>query len=204
MTQVNLLPREVRTRRRVHRVTAAAVGAVGAVVVLLLAVFVLQSTRLHQVDTQLGAAQSLNSGLQTKVAQLQKFEDLKNNVAARQAIVDGLLHQQVLWSQVLQDMSAAMPGGVFLTNMTGSLTGATDATATVGATGAVVGNITLQGTALDYPDLTALLRRLERVDGWVNPWVSQATRAILDDQRVVQFTATVDLGTAATVNGRAK
>ena len=53
MTQVNLLPRDVRTRRQVRRVTAAAVGAVGAVVILLLAVFVLQSTRLHQVDGQL-------------------------------------------------------------------------------------------------------------------------------------------------------
>ncbi|HEX9313214.1 MAG TPA: PilN domain-containing protein, partial [Actinomycetota bacterium] len=154
------------------------------------------------VDTQLGAAQSLNSGLQTKVAQLQKFEDLKNNVAARQAMVDGLLHQQVLWSQVLQDMSAAMPDGAFLTSMTGTLEPSTDAAATVGAPAALVGNISVQGTALDYPDLTALLRRLERVDGWVNPWVSQATRAILDGQRVVQFTATVDLGPAATVNGR--
>src|SRR6266516_587532 len=204
MTQVNLLPREVRTRRRVRRVTAAAVGAVGAVVVLLLAVFVLQSTRLHKVDSQLGAAQSLNSGLQGKVAQLQKFEDLKKNVAARQAIVDGLLHQQVLWSQVLQDMSAAMPGGVFVTTLTGTLQAGADATGTVGATGAVVGNISLQGTALDYPDLTALLRRLERIDGWVNPWVSQATRAILDGQRVVQFTATVDQSPDATVDGRAK
>src|SRR6266540_3957848 len=148
MTQVNLLPREVRTRRRVRRVTAAAVGAVAA--------------------------------------------------------VDVLLHQQVLWSQVLQDMSATMPDGAFLTSLTGSLQGATDASGTAGATGAVVANLSLQGTALDYPDLTALLRRLERVDGWVNPWVSQATRAILDGQRVVQFTATVDLSPDATVNGRAK
>ena|ERR1041385_2547237 len=201
MTQVNLLPREVRTRRRVRRVTAAAVGAVGAVVVLLLVVFVLQSTRLHQVDGQLGAAQSLNSGLQSKVAQLQKYEDLKNNVAARQAIVDGLLHQQVLWSQVLTDMSTVMPDGVFLTSLTGSLQAATG---TVGTAGALVGNISLQGTALDYPDLTSLLRRLQGVDGWVNPWVSQATRSVLDDQRVVQFTATVDLSPDAAVNGRAK
>ncbi len=101
-------------------------------------------------------------------------------------------------------MSATLPDGAFLPSLTGSLQGATAASGTAGATGAVVGNISLQGTALDYPDLTALLRRLERIDGWVNPWVSQATRAILDGQRVVQFTATVDLSPDATVDGRAK
>jgi Tfp pilus assembly protein PilN len=196
VTQVNLLPADVKNRQRVRRITMAAVGGVCAVIVVLLAVFVLQSSRLGEVNQQLGAEQLLNSGLKGKIAQLTKFEDLRKSVTARQALVDGLLSQQILWSDTLTDLSSAMPSGVWITSMNGSLS--------AGGQGGLVGSIALDGTALGFKDVASFLARLEQVKGWENAWVSSASRLEVEGQDAVSFSATIDLSTVATVSGRAK
>jgi Tfp pilus assembly protein PilN len=203
MTQVNLLPVAVRNRQRVRRVTMAAIGAVLAVMVVLSAVFVLQSARLGQEDRQLAAVQALNTGLRGKIARLQTYDQLKRSVVARQAIVDGLLNEQVLWSQVLENVSTGMSDGIGLTSLTASLNapgGTTGSTTPIDSS--LVGQITLQGNALDFHRLSAWLTRLEQVDGWANPWVSTATRGDLNGTSIVQFAGSIDLTTGATVNGR--
>ena len=196
MTEVNLLPAEVKNRQRKRRVTTAAVGGVCAVIVILLAVFVLQSSRLGEVNQQLAAEQLIIGGLRGKVAQLTKFEALSQSVATRQVIVDQLLHEQILWSDALIDLSSAMPAGVWLTSVNGTLGEA-------GQPG-LVGSVAIEGTALGFKDVASFLTQLERVKCWVNSWVSSASRAEVEGQDAVQFTASIDLSTAATVNGRAK
>ena len=200
MTQVNLLPPEVKSRQRVRRLTLAMVGAVVAAIVLLFGVFAVQSARLHQVNHQLAAEDAVNAGLNTKIAQLQRFEGLRKSVQARQAIVDGLLHEQVLWSQLLADLSAAMPAGVWLDSLTGQ-SGATSTGAT-GTGGNLVGNLSFEGKALTFHDVSEFLRHMGRVHGWVNSWVTTASHS--DTAGVLTFSATVDLSSAATVNGRPK
>jgi Tfp pilus assembly protein PilN len=196
VTAVNLLPPEVKNRQRARRVTMAAVGGVCAMIVILLAVLVLQSSRLGEVNQQLAAQQLINGGLNGKIAQLTKFEALRQSVTTRQGIVDGLLHEQVLWSDALIDLSSAMPAGVWLTSANGTLT--------QGAQPGLVGSVAMEGTALGFKDVASFLNQLERVNGWVNAWVSSASRTKVEGQDAVQFTASVDLATAATVNGRAK
>jgi Tfp pilus assembly protein PilN len=231
MTQVNLLPADVRERQRIRRLTAAVVLGIGAVVALLFFVFVLQAARLSNADQKLKAQQAVNAELQARVGQLQQFQQLKLTLAARQALTAQALSGRVLWSGVLRDISMVIPPEMWLTGMTGQLNEGTTATAPTApapspspspSTGAspaaggvtpppvtspaVIGTIQFQGMAADYPTVALWLSRLELITGWANPWATNATK--IEDPATntqkIQFSGSVDLTTEATQQGRSR
>jgi Tfp pilus assembly protein PilN len=122
MTQVNLLPSDVRDRQKTRRLTAVVITGVGAVVALLFFVVVLQAARLANADQKLQAQQAVNSELQSRIGQLQEFQQLKLTVAARELLSSAALDGRVLWSGVLRDVSMVIPGDMWLTSMSGTLT----------------------------------------------------------------------------------
>jgi Tfp pilus assembly protein PilN len=200
---------------------AAVIAGVGAVVALLFFVFVLQSARLSNTEQKLKAQQAVNADLQGKIGQLQQFQQLKLTVAAREAVAAGALSGRVAWSGVLRDVSMVIPNKMWLTGMSASLSQVPAAalppsgtpTNTGGASGAaapsLVGTIQFQGMASDFPTVAKWLNRLEQVKGWVNSWANSASKSIgtsTSDPNAskVQFSASVDLTTEATVQGSKK
>jgi Tfp pilus assembly protein PilN len=201
MTQVNLLPAEVKQRQRTRRVTALIVSGAVAALGLLFLVFVLQSARLGKAEDELTAQQQTNAALQTQIGQLQHFADLKTQLTDKQAVVDEAVAGSVSWYGVMRDVSMVIPGEMWLTSLTGAMS-APDATASAATTGAtpIIGTIQFAGTALNQPAIAKWLSRLPMVDGWVNPWMSSSTK----DESVTpvyQFNVSVDLTSDATVDG---
>ena len=218
MTQVNLLPSDVRERQRSRRLVAAAIAGVGAVVALLFFVFVLQSARLSNAEQKLRAQQAVNADLQTKITGLQRYAVLKQTVAAREALTEAALSGQVAWSGVLRDVSMVIPNQMWLTafnasindtsNVPGGSSGASSAPQV--ALPSMAGTMQFQGMASDFPTVARWLVRLEQVKGWVNAWAGSAVRSsgavqtqtqTPVNQNKVAFTASVDLTTEATVQG---
>ena len=194
MTQVNLLPPEVRNKVRLRRITGAAFGAVAAVVVLLPMVYALQASRLGKVNTELAAQNSINAGLRGKVASLQHFETLRNNAVAKQSLVDSLTANQILWSDALRNVSASTPHGVWFTSITGQVSDAPD--------GQLIGTIQFQGSALSHRKVAEWLVTVEKVKGWVNSWVSSSSKGGEENTGQVTFNGTIDLSLDATSDGR--
>jgi len=226
MTQVNLLPSDVKERQRTRRLMAAVILAVGAVVALLFVVFMLQAAKLADANHKLQAQEAVNAGLDSQITQLQPFSDLKAQVAAREALTAAALDGQVLWSGVLRDVSMVIPDKVWLSGMVGTLNapvaaaapvapptpgstpspGATPAAPTTPTTPAVtgpalVGTIQFTGFADDLPSVAQWLTRLERVTGWANPWITTATEVDQDGGTAIQWTGSLDLSVEATVQG---
>jgi Tfp pilus assembly protein PilN len=228
MTQVNLLPADVQERQRTRRLTAAVILAVGAVVVLLFFVFVLQAARLSDANHRLSAQQAANAELQTKIAGLQEFAQLKSEVAARQVLTASAMDGEVLWSSVLRDVSMVIPDKVWLTGMSGTLNPvltpvapaapapAPDASASPGAAPApgaapvtpavspeetLIGSIQFQGMADDHPSVAQWLTRVEQVTGWVNAWITNATEVDQNGDVAIQWSGSIDLSGLATVQG---
>lgn len=222
MTQVNLLPGDVKERQRTRQLMAAVILAVGAVVALLFVVFMLQAAKLSDANHKLQAQEALNADINSQIVQLQPFADLKSQVAAREALTAAALDGQVLWSGVLRDVSMVIPDKVWLSGMVGALNppaaaaapvapptpgatpspGATPAAPTTPAvTGpALIGTIQFTGFADDLPSVAQWLSRLERVTGWANPWISTAT-AVDENGPSIQWTGSLDLSDQATVQG---
>jgi Tfp pilus assembly protein PilN len=206
MTQVNLLPPDVRGRQRTRQLTLIVAGVAVIAVVLLIFVYFLQNSRLSSAQRDLDAQETTNQSLQTKINGLQQFAQLQQAVSQKQAVVDNLLAQQILWSGVLRDLSLVIPGQLSLTSMNGILSAATTPVpgAPAGAAGSstIVGNLQFQGESLDYPTVALWLTRLEEVKGWVNSWITTATKTDQNGVNIVQFSGSVDLTGDATVSGR--
>jgi len=200
---------------------AAVLAGVGAVVALLFFVFVLQSARLSNSEQKLKAQQAVNADLQAKIGQLQQFQELKLTIAAREALAAGALSGQVAWSGVLRDVSMVIPNKMWLTGLNATLTNATSpglppsgTPANTGGSSAaaapsLVGSIQFQGMASDFPTVAKWLNRLEQVKGWVNSWAANAARSASTgstdpNASKIQFSASVDLTTEATVQGSRK
>ena len=211
MTQVNLLPTEVREGQKSRRALAAVILAVGAAVFLLLFIYTLQTARLANANHKLAAQQALNQGLQTQIDSLQQFAQLKAEVALRQTLTQQALQNQIRWSGVLRDISMVIPNQMWLTGMNAQVSetlqgGASAAPGVPPVVGpeTLVGTIQFQGMAADNPTIALWLSRLVRVNGWENSWLSSAQKT-LDPAHVggskVQFQTSVDLAYPATVQG---
>jgi Tfp pilus assembly protein PilN len=205
MSQVNLLPPDLRERQRLRRQTFG-VAAVGVVALLLVAVFFfLQVMRLRDAESDLDAQRAENAQLEADIARLLRFQEILDQLAARRDLLGGILENEVSWSGVLRDISLVIPSQVWIQDMTGSVTvptGGTPPEATEGTqpTG-LIGNITMNGVSLDTPGVALWLTRLEDVQGWANAWLSSATKSELAGSEVVNFSTSVDLTAEAAIRG---
>ena len=208
MTEVNLLPPELRHRQRTRQLTLAIVAGVAVVLLLLVGVFLLESARVGRINDALDAQNARNGQLQARINVLQRFDQLKQQVDQRQVLVQGLEATDVLWSGVLHDLSMVIPNQVYLTQMSGTVNVAAGSSTTQASPQGLIGTLQFQGISLTHPDVALWLTRLSEVDGWVNPWVSQSTKSGAmgtsnTAPTTVIFSGTVDLSTAASSSGRA-
>ena len=68
MSQVNLLPPELRARQQTRRLTTLIVGIGAAIVVLLIGFWFLQSQKLSGVNDDIAAQNQTNAGLQSQIS----------------------------------------------------------------------------------------------------------------------------------------
>ena len=174
MTEVNLLPPELRRKQRTRSMTRQVVALALGVILLLLVVWVFEGSKLTSAQNDLAAQNAKNAALQSQIGSLQRFADLKGELSQKKELVTDLEKSEVQWSGVLHDLSMVMPSDVFLTNFTASISIGPGGWETLtGATG-LVGNLQFQGEALDYPNVALWLDRMVNVKGWQNAWVTAA------------------------------
>lgn len=197
MSQVNLLPPDVlaaqRQRRLAGVVALAGVGLIG----LILLFYILQLGRLGGVQSDIEQAEQNNRGLQNEINQLQEFQELQAQAQAKQELLDQVFAGEISFSGLLMDVSRVIPGTAALTSMNAS---AQEPAPASGGDTLLTGRIDVGGLALDYDAIASWLVRLERVEGWVNPWVT----SIADPEAgPITYTSGVDL-TEAVVTERGR
>lgn len=205
MTQVNLLPTDVRQRLKTRQLTVL-VGMVSAIVVAgLLAFFVLQSHKLAGANSDLAAAQSQNQQLQAKVNGLMRFQQLDDAKDAQQTTVKTAKAGTVEFSGVMHDLSMVVPSTVYLNSVTSNLSLGDGASIQAG-TGGVIGTIQFQGSASDHLAVALWLTRLAQVSGWDNSWITASTKrgttAGGTKTGWVDFSGSVDLGGKVAAGGK--
>jgi Tfp pilus assembly protein PilN len=197
VSNVNLLPPDIlaaqRQRRLAGVVALAGVGVIG----LILVFYVLQLGKLAGVRDDIEDEERSNASLQTEIDQLQEFDDLRARAQAKQELLNEVFANEVSFSGLLMDVSRVIPPTAALTSLSAAKQ---DPTPSTGGTTLLVGRIDVAAIALDYESVASWLTRLERVRGWVNPWVN----SIADpDNGPIAYTSGVDLTeTAVTQRGR--
>lgn len=180
MSQVNLLPPELRQRQAVRRATSIVV-LVGLALLALIGVFYfLQVQQLSGAQDDLEAQQARNAELEGQIAGLQEFADLQAELVAKQQLLTTIFVNEVSWSSALLDVSRVIPDASYLTTLSGQISavaGIEGVPPTTGGTPAttLIGAMTFAGVARETETIATWLTRLEQVQGWVNAWANSAT-----------------------------
>ncbi|HEX9122474.1 MAG TPA: hypothetical protein VF984_03825 [Actinomycetota bacterium] len=202
MTQVNLLPPELRQRAAVRRTTSLVI--LGGVVVLAVIGFFyfLATMSLSRAKDDLRAQQATNARLQSQISELQQFAALQAQLQAKQQLLQTVYLDEIQWSGILVDVSRIIPSDSYLTSFTGQISAVAGAAPATGTTTPLVGNITFAGQALGTDTLASWLTRLDQVKGWANAWMSSATESGAFSG-IYTFNSGVDLTSdALTARGR--
>lgn len=203
MSQVNLLPPELRQKQAVRRRTMLAAGAGAGVLALIVLFYFFQTMRLSSAQDELTAQEQTNGQLNAQIAELQPYAQLQATLAAKQGLVDVLYVNEVSWASVLLDVSRVIPDESYLTNLTGQITAPTGtqvgAAPTTELVPDMIGNVSFSGVALETETIASWLTRLEDIQGWVNPWVNNAQETG-ELTRIYTFEGAVDLTVEATTD----
>jgi Tfp pilus assembly protein PilN len=207
VSQVNLLPPELRERQAIRRTTSLVVAAGLAVLALIGIFYFFQVQRLSQAQSDLEAQQSRNAQLETRIFSLQEFADLQAELASKEALVGEIFVNEVSWSSALLDVSRVIPDASYLTNLTGQITPTVVGEVATQPTGGttettLIGNMTFAGIANQTETIATWITRLEEVQGWVNAWVNSAQEDA-PFSRIYTFSNGLDLTQeAATARGQ--
>jgi Tfp pilus assembly protein PilN len=191
VSQVNLLPPELKQRQATRRTTSIAIVAGAAALALVVLFSFMKSAELSHTQDQLQAQQAVNQRVQAQIAELQKYGDLGAQLQAKQQLVNGVYANEVSWSGILLDVSRVIPADAYLTQFGGQITAPTTTDTTTPSTG-LIGSLTFTGNVKGADTLAAWLTRLEQVNGWVNAWANSASES-QPFSRIYQFNSGVDL-----------
>ncbi len=190
MSQVNLLPPELRQRQATRRATLLAFAAGGAALLAVLAFGFLKSSELATKQQELTAQNAVNAHVQSQIAELQKYGQLQAELQAKRELVTSVFANEVSWSGILLDVARVIPPDAYLSSLSGTVTPPT--TDASGNSTGLVGSLTFSGSVKGADTLAAWLTRLEQVKGWVNAWTNSASESG-PFSRVYQFSSGVDL-----------
>jgi Tfp pilus assembly protein PilN len=200
VSRVNLLPPEIRERQKIRQRTIL-IGIVGgAIILLIVAFYFLQTFNLARVNDDLAAQEQRNGQLQAQIGQLQQFGDLQQELKEKQELEASVFRNEVAWSGVLMDVSRVIPSEMVLDSLSSQLSigqegeeaAAAPTTPGTAAPGELVGQLSFGGEALGIDTVTGWLSRLGQVQGWANPYTTGITQTGARTRRYT-FTTTVDL-----------
>lgn len=174
MVRINLLPAEIIERRRWERwyprVWGAAIAAAIAIAVVFLAMQYLVSQRNNQLQLTEENVQRLN----TEAGKLAIFEQQKQVLQQRQAVVSTALSGRIDMGGILEEVSLVLPDNVWLS---GLVLNEEDGGSFLGNTPDIEEPEVSEG----YKSIAATLVRLNSLDSLRDVWLTVAESDIYQD-----------------------
>lgn len=171
MRPVNLLPASHRARKSGGQKNSSyAVLGVLAVLLGMVAMFVLTGNKATQHESDLARLQAETAAAQQKAAANASYGNFSQIKATRLAAVTTLAQQRFDWERMSREIAHVLPAGVSLTSLEATLggpAGAGQTSGTASTEAAPQPTLKLTGCAPDHPvvaDTLVRLRRLHRVD----------------------------------------
>lgn len=187
MPHVNLVPAE--EQRRELRRQLFIIPVAGTLLLLggLGGSYYYYNSQLSNAQQETESYKGLNAKQANDVAELKKYEDLKNQKQGRRDAVNALYEARFRWSRMLDDMSFVVPAELSLTKVKGMVPGAdTGKTAAAGSADAKR-DLTFEGYARSMPDVAIFMVRLGLIQSLTEVTLQLAEVEEIQGQRPIHF-----------------
>jgi Tfp pilus assembly protein PilN len=189
---INLLPPEARRRAQARRRRSLAIGVMVGYLLVLALFALFWGTKVTSAGDQLEDQQMVNEGIRAEIAKLESARLLKQSYDAKVDMMEVVLAVDIAWGRLLNDLGRVIPDRVWLEGFSGQVSPSDQSP---GLLGQISGN----GVAFEYPDVAAWLRTVDSdqfpaLDG---AWVNSASLATVGEAEVIQFDSVASLTQAA-------
>ncbi|MDQ3986400.1 MAG: hypothetical protein M3280_07880 [Actinomycetota bacterium] len=183
MRRIDLLPTTYVERQRQRRAFGLVIVAGLFVLLLLLVWWVKLGFDVNNKEEELVAIQTDNARLRLEIAQLQEFALLEQEAIEKRTALITVMAGDVDWPVIMTEVAMAVPGEVWLENMTASA-GLTEGSTPVGTETAPVdispetpfGRIQFTGKALSMPGVAKWMIRQEISNRFEAVFLNDANR----------------------------
>ncbi len=195
MRPINLLPPEAAQRATARRKTAGLI-VLGVVYLAVLALVALWwQGKATDAEDDLDAQLAANARIEAEIASLSEVRALRSIYEDGVERLGAALATDIAWGRLLNDLARIIPDRLWLTSLTGTLQ-------QIEENPFLLGQLSVNGVAFDYPDASSWLRVLDSEE-WPAVglgWVSSTNRAEIGESPVVNFTSVASLLDAARSN----
>lgn len=207
MPRVNLLPPEIAEKATLRKAQFAMAG-VGLAAAAVVGVLVMNaSAKVSEANELKAEAAAANVKLTADMKALQNVRDVYARVDAAKATLAAAMHDEILWSSYLHDMTLTIPENVWVTSFSATVTPKSTTVAPAGATVNApvldpgLGTVNISGVAFSHHDVATWLESLSKQKGYANPYFTQSTEMVIGGRTLYKFTSSVNL-TPAALSGR--
>ena len=169
---INLLPREGKKASLVM-----SYGGLSAILFTLvwLGLFGWQMNRHYEADHALATLRGQRQALQQQASVMLKEFGLTTAGSSpeRAVLIQSLLDERVLWSEVFKQFSQIVPRGLWFDGLEGNTTGKVE--------------IRIRGGALTYLAVAEFMGAMDKSGYFANPHLSYAQKAVIQGQEIVGF-----------------
>jgi Tfp pilus assembly protein PilN len=191
--RVNILPREVERRERARRAVGVLVFIGLLFVAGLVALYLLQLSRVNAAKDELTVAEGERNERQAEVDELGEYAQLQSQAEAASALLVEALGGHVSFAGILQDVAAVMPTDAALTTLGITMNDEPTEVDGSAATGPSFGVVSGTGDALrgHAPGVERVLLEFDKVAAFFNVFLTNST---IDEEDIAVFSFEVDLG----------
>jgi type IV pilus assembly protein PilM len=187
MRRISLVPREIAVARHERRMVYGVAGAITALAVLLLGVYLLRAGDLRRAQDAATQEEARTAELTTEVSKLSDIEALEADLADRREVVGSVLEGDVAWGRLVQEVAAVLPNDVWLTSFSGSRGTETEPSM-----------VTFGGMGFDQTSTARWILRVSELQSLSGIWVPSSTKTPEGQgPEVVTFSSNATLTPAA-------
>lgn len=200
MPRVNLVPQEERQRELRRQIYIFPLAGAVLLVAAMGGSYFYFNSELNNKQSELDSKKRLNAQLSKDVAELSKYDELKNQKQSRQNAVTSLYSQRFRWSRTLDDISFVMPTESWLIDIKGNVPGAATSS---GSKTAAAGQKTqaqdliIEGYTYEMGTVATMMIRLGLIPSLKEVVLIKAEKEDMGGRLVIHFTVSANLNQAS-------
>jgi Tfp pilus assembly protein PilN len=121
--KINLLPKEIRDRRKGEKFILAGLAVIVATVLALGFTYTYNKLSIESAEKELSQLKAKTEKMQSSIQALQVYEQKLADINGKKGIIDRALASKIEWSKELEELMIVTPNEVSLSKLTGSATG---------------------------------------------------------------------------------